>query len=95
VCREVQLLRLIRWGITVPMNHQHARQGALKAAASGKPADRVIEPGAKEPLYLAACSLHVSCGLSYIATEADLDKWLAALRATAAKELAKGNRISL
>jgi len=68
---------------------------AHKAAASGKLADAVNEPVAKEPRYLAATSLRVACGLSYIATEADLDKWLAALRATAAKELANGNRISL
>jgi hypothetical protein len=69
---------------------------ALKAPLVGKPAaGQVAEPAAKEPSYVAATSLRVSCGLPYIATEADLDKWLAALRTTAASELARGNRISL
>jgi hypothetical protein len=68
---------------------------ALKAPAPGKPTGKLNEPAPKEPSYVAASSLRVSCGLSYLATEADLDKWLAALRAKAAEELARGNRISL
>lgn len=68
---------------------------ALKAAASGKAPDRVDEPAPTTPVYLSASSLRVSCGFSYIANEADLDKWIAALRAKAASELAKGHRISL
>ena len=69
---------------------------ALKAPPSGKTTGVQSEdPVAAGPVYLAASSLQVSCGLSYIANEADLDKWIAALRAKAASELAKGNRISL
>jgi hypothetical protein len=68
---------------------------ALKTPPTGKPAGQVNDPIVKEPGYVAATSLRVSCGLPYIATEADLDKWLAALRTSAAKELAQGNRISL
>jgi hypothetical protein len=33
--------------------------------------------------------------LPFIATEADLDQWLAALRQAAQAELEKGNRLSL
>lgn len=52
------------------------------------------EPG--EPArVIAASSLRCECGLASIATEDDLDRWLAALRAAALAELKKGNRISL
>jgi len=68
---------------------------ALKAPPSDKPSGEVNEPAATSPLYLAASSLRVPCGLSYIATEADLDTWLAALRKAAQAELKNGNRISL
>ena len=69
---------------------------ALKAPPSGKTTGvKSEDPVAAGPVYLSASSLQVSCGLSYIANEADLDKWIAALRAKAASELAKGNRISL
>jgi hypothetical protein len=66
-----------------------------KAKSSGKPADAVNETASKGAAFVAASSLRINCGLSYIATERDLDKWLAALRAKAVEELAKGNRISL
>ena len=68
---------------------------ALKAPPSDKPLGEVDEPAKTGPLYLAASSLRVPCGLSYIATEADLDTWLAALRKAAQAELKKRNRISL
>lgn len=45
--------------------------------------------------YTPAASLRPQCGLTYIATKADLDEWLEALRAAAQAELDKGNRISL
>ncbi len=45
--------------------------------------------------YTTAASLRPQCGLTIIATEADLDQWLAALRTSAKAELDKGNRISL
>ncbi|NDJ15615.1 MAG: hypothetical protein EBY17_31335 [Acidobacteriia bacterium] len=45
--------------------------------------------------YTSATSLRPQCSLPYISTEADLDQWLAALRAAAQAELANGNRISL
>jgi hypothetical protein len=39
--------------------------------------------------------LRPECSLPYIASETDLDQWLAALRTAAQAELVKGNRISL
>lgn len=59
-----------------------------------KPGDsRKPEPPA--PTYVPASSLRAKCDLPFIGSEADLDQWLTALRATAAEELKKGNRISL
>lgn len=45
--------------------------------------------------YTSATSLRPQCSLPYIASETDLDQWLAALRTAAQAELEKGNRISL
>jgi len=45
--------------------------------------------------YTSAASLRPQYGLPYLATEADLNQWLAALRKAAKAELDKGNRISL
>jgi hypothetical protein len=45
--------------------------------------------------FIAASTLRPMCGISYIANEADLDKWITSLRASAMTELKKGNRISL
>jgi hypothetical protein len=45
--------------------------------------------------YIPAASLLPKCSLPYIATEANLDQWLAALRTAALAELDQGNRISL
>jgi len=39
--------------------------------------------------------LKVSCRLPYIASEADFEEWLTALRRAVVEELLKGNRISL
>lgn len=71
----------------------------LSAAPKKKPSDlspdSAQEGTHRQPSYVPATSLRVSCGLSYIATESDIDQWLAALRETAIAELNKGNRISL
>ena len=48
-----------------------------------------------EPRYISASSLQADCGLPYVATEGDLNRWLEALRKAAAAELSKGHRISL
>jgi hypothetical protein len=45
--------------------------------------------------YTTAMSLRPKCSLTYIATLAELDEWLAALRLAVQDELDKGNRISL
>jgi hypothetical protein len=45
--------------------------------------------------YIPATGLRPVCSLPYIATEADLDRWLAALREVALKEIKAGNRLSL
>jgi hypothetical protein len=59
----------------------------------GKPEG--VPPGIAEPRYIPATSLKAECGLPYVTTEADLDKWLAALRKIALAEIKKGARISL
>ena len=56
---------------------------ALKTPPSDNPPGEFNEPAVTGPLYLAASSFRVPCGLSSIATEADLDTWLAALRKAA------------
>lgn len=48
-----------------------------------------------ETRYVPVGGLKVSCRLPYIASEADLDEWLTAMRQAAVEELLKGNRISL
>ncbi len=76
---------------------QLALASRLAAPASpplGKAGEQTPPPAA--PLrYTAATSLRPQCSLPYIATEADLDQWLAALRSAAQAELQKGIRISL
>lgn len=62
-------------------------------AEGGSPAAPAPPPGA--PLYTAASTLRVKCGLPYIATEAELDQWLAALREAARAELNRGYRLVL
>jgi len=42
-----------------------------------------------------ATSLRPDCKLAFIATEADLDQWLAALREAALTEMNNGHRIIL
>jgi len=53
------------------------------------------KPEPPAPTYVPASSLRAKCDLPFIGSEDDLDRWLAALRAVAAEELKKGNRISL
>ena len=62
--------------------------------SSDKPGDKPT-PAPPQVRYTAATSLRPKCSLPYIATEAELDEWLTALRCEAQAELAKGNRISL
>lgn len=54
-----------------------------------------VPPGIAEPRFIPATSLKVECGLPYVATEEELDRWLAALRKIALAEIKKGTRISL
>ena len=55
-----------------------------------------VTPSPSPPVrYTAATSLRPQCSLPYLATETDLEQWLAALRKTAQSEVEKGNRISL
>jgi hypothetical protein len=71
-----------------------SRLAAPATQPPGKPGDKTPPP--TPPVrYTSATSLRPQCSLPYIATEADLDQWLAALRAAAKVELEKGNRISL
>ena len=61
---------------------------------SGKPGDQP-KPTRTPVQYTPATSLRPQCGLPYIASEADLEQWLDALRDAAKAELKAGNRISL
>lgn len=68
------------------------------AKPTSKPADTAGETRQPTPPpvhYTPATSLRPQCSLPYIATAAELDQWLDALRAAAQAELDKGNRISL
>ena len=71
-----------------------SRLAAPAPPPPGKPGDKTLPP-AIPVRYTSATSLRPQCSLPYIATEADLDQWLAALRMAAQAELEKGNRISL
>jgi hypothetical protein len=67
------------------------------AAKLAAPSRVTEKPGnaPHETRYIPISGLKVSCQLPYIASEADLEQWLAALRQAAVEELLKGNRISL
>ena len=70
-----------------------ASAAAPKAALVAKaPADWIHFDDAS---YTPVISLRPKCSLPFIATAADLDEWLAALRTAAQAELDKGNYISL
>ena len=71
-----------------------ARLAAPTPPVGSKPGDKA-PPSAPPVRYTAASSLRPQCNLPYIASAADLDQWLAALRTAAQTELEKGNRISL
>ncbi len=79
------------------LTHDYPAQLALAAKLAAPPAKTGGQPGDKTPpvRYTPATSLRPQCDLPFIATEADLDQWLAALRTAAQAELKNGNRISL
>ena len=79
------------------LTQDYPAQLALLARLAAPPAKPGGQPGDKTPpvRYTPATNLRPQCDLPFIATEADLDQWLAALRTAAQAELAKGNRISL
>ena len=63
-----------------------------------KPVDtpgEALKPTPPPVHYTPATRLRPQCNLHYIATPAELDQWLDALRSAAQAELDKGNRISL
>ena len=77
-------------------------QLALAARLADPPPPPPIGPGPTPPAppkpdvkFTRAAALKPKCTLSYIATEADLDEWLDALRDAARTELNAGRRISL
>ena len=67
------------------------------AAKLAAPSRILAKPDCRSPgpRYIPVNGLKVSCRLPYIASEADLEEWLTALRQAAAEELLRGNRISL
>jgi len=79
------------------LTQDYPAQLALLARLAAPPAKTGGQPGDKTPpvRYTPATSLRPQCDLPFIATEADLDQWIAALRTAARAELKKGNRISL
>lgn len=71
-------------------------QLAAEEAAKRRTDEGRDEPPPPPPVqYTTAASLRPVCSFSYVANVEQLDQWLAALRALAQAELAKGNRISL
>ncbi len=72
-------------------------QLALASRLANKANESSVRDGATPvPVrYTSATSLRPQCSLPYIATEADLDQWLAALREAGVAELKAGHRISL
>jgi hypothetical protein len=71
-------------------------QLAAEEANRGKKDDaKGVVPPPTVIQYVPAASLRPACSFSYVANAEQLDQWLAALRAVAQDELAKGNRISL
>ncbi len=79
------------------LTQDYPAQLALLARLAAPPAKPGGQPGDKTPpvRYTPASSLRPQCNLPFIATEADLDQWLAALHTAAQAELKNGNRISL
>ncbi len=79
------------------LTQDYPAQLALLARLAAPPAKPGGQSGDKTPpvRYTPATSLRPQCDLPFIATEADLDQWLTALRTAAQGELEKGNRISL
>jgi hypothetical protein len=79
------------------LTQDYPAQLALLARLVAPPAKPGGKPGDKTPpvRYTPATSLRPHCDLPFIATEADLEQWLAALRTAAQAELKNGNRISL
>lgn len=82
-------------------NQEYPMQIALAARLVARPQKGAeVESGAPtqpEPRveYTPASNLRPKCSLLYIATKAELEEWLAALRVAAEAELDKGNRITL
>ena len=70
-----------------------AEEAAKHRKGDGK--DEPPPPPAPPVQYTTSASLRPVCSFYYVANVEQLDQWLAALRALAQAELAKGNRISL
>ena len=102
---EIQAARFVT-GIRDRLQRYHAHDypaqlsmASRLAVAQRQPDSQSAGTADQEPFrpatYTRAASLRPKFELPYIATEADLDEWLAALREAARTELGKGNRISL
>lgn len=74
---------------------QLALASRLATVKSGPVVQDGDTPVAAPVRYTSATSLRPQCSLPYIATEADLDQWLTALREAGLAELKAGHRISL
>ena len=86
----------IRDRISRYTTQEYPEQLALVARLEGgESPDGSPTEGDSRPHYIPVGFLKASCNLPYIASESELDEWLAALRKAAIEELKKGNRISL
>jgi hypothetical protein len=79
------------------LTQDYPSQLALLSRLAAPPAKSGGSAGDKSPSvrYTPATSLRPQCDLPFIATEADLEQWITALRSAALAELKKGNRLSL
>jgi hypothetical protein len=99
--QSARFVTVIRDRIQRYNTHEYPKQLALAASLATPepktPGDNEMTPvPSPSPVsYTTAASLRPECKLTYVATQADLEQWLAALRVAAQAELAKGNRIAL
>lgn len=95
-----RFISAIRDRVTRYTTQDYPEQLALAARLASppeppRPGDTPDSPAPAQPRYIPVRGVKVASSLPYIATEAELDQWLAEFRTAIAAELSKGNRISL
>ena len=96
---SARFVSLIRDRLQRYTSQEYPTQLALAARLAAPPPPPSDGKGPQTPevtiQYTPTSRLRPACSLAFIATEADLDQWLAALRTAAKAELDQGNRLSL